>query len=463
MHSGRLTILLALALWSACAQDPVGVLEGEIRDTSGGVVSAAAITVTNHETGLNIKQLSSREGSFHFSLPAGDYDLHASAAGFAAFSASDIRIDISRTVHVPVKLDLATGHAEVNVTGEAVTVDTSQTIGNVVSEKQATDLPLNGRDLTQLGLLQPGVAPMTAGLAQAGGIARSGQAYAVNGQRPESNNYLLDGARNVDSVNGGYALRTPVDAVSEFRILTLNAPAEYGNTSGATTSVVTKSGANDFHGSIYEFLRNNAMDSRNFFAAQTEPLHRNQYGATLGGPIRKDKDFFFAYYEGQRDSEGDTQAAIVPTAAERTGDFSGLTDPSTGQPAPLVNEFTGQPFPGNQIPLSMQSPIAQLAAKLYPLPNIGANVFESTQLRIDQLRPRRLPPGSLFGAGDQLFARYSTSSLSQFDPLPIAGAGVPGFPVTDAIVTNSATASWVHLISPEAVQTARLSFFRNVF
>jgi hypothetical protein len=463
MHSGKLSLLLVLSLWCARAQDPVGVLEGEVRDSSGGVLSAATLTVTNHETGLSIKQLSAREGAFHFSLPAGDYDLRASAAGFAAFSASDIRIDVGRTVRVPIKLEVAAGHTEVNVSGEAVTVDTSQTLGNVVSEKEATDLPLNGRDLTQLGLLQPGVAPMTAGLAEAGGIARSGQAYAVNGQRPESNDYLLDGASNVDSVNGGYALRTPVDAVSEFRILSLNAPAEYGNTSGATTSVVTKSGSNTLHGDVYEFLRNNAMDARNFFASQTEPLHRNQYGGTLGGPIRKDKDFFFAYYEGQRLSDGSTQAAIVPTAAERTGDFSGLTDPSTGQPAPLINYFTGQPFPGNQIPGPAQSPIAQLASKLYPLPNIGTNVFESTQVGSTNYDQGGFRLDHYFGAGDQLFARFSSSSLNQFDPLPIAGAGVPGFPVTDAIITNSATASWVHLISPETVQTVRVSFLRNVF
>jgi hypothetical protein len=463
MHSGKFALLLGLSLWCAHAQDPVGVLEGEVRDASGGAISGAALTVTNHETGLGIKQLSSREGSFHFSLPAGEYDLHATAAGFAAFSASAIRIDIGRTVHVPIKLEVQAGHTEVSVSGEAVTVDTSQTLGNVVSEREATDLPLNGRDLTQLGLLQPGVAPMTAGLAEAGGIARSGQAYAVNGQRPESNDYLLDGASNVDSVNSGYALRTPVDAVSEFRILSLNAPAEYGNTIGATTSVVTKSGSNALHGDVYEFLRNNAMDARNFFASQTEPLHRNQYGATLGGPIRKDKDFFFVYYEGQRDSEGSTQAAIVPTAAERTGDFSGLTDPSTGQPTPLINEFTGQPFPGNQIPASIQSPIAQLASKLYPLPNIGANVFESTQLGSTNYDQGGFRLDHYFGAGDQFFARYSTSHLNQFDPLPINGAGVPGFPVTDAIVTNSATASWVHLISPETVHTARVSFLRNVF
>jgi len=196
---------------------------------------------------------------------------------------------------------------------------------------------------------------------------------------------------------------------------------------------------------------------------RTEPLHRNQYGATLGGPIRKDKDFFFVYYEGQRLSDGSTQAAIVPTAAERTGDFSGLTDPSTGQPAPLINYFTGQPFPGNQIPGAIQSPIAQLASKLYPLPNIGTNVFESTQMGSTNYDQGGFRLDHYFGAGDQFFARYSTSHLNQFDPLPIAGAGVPGFPVTDAIVTNSATASWVHLISPETVQTVRVSFLRNAF
>jgi len=463
MHSGKLTLLLFVSLCGANAQDPVGVLEGDIHDASGGVLSAAALTVTNQETGFSIKQLSGREGSFHFSLPAGEYDLHASAAGFAAYSSSAIRIDVGRTVRVPIKLEVASGHTEVNVSGAAVTVDTSQTLGNVVSEREATDLPLNGLDLMQLGRLQPGVAPITAGLAEAGGISRSGQAFAVNGQRPESNDYLLDGASNVDSVNGGFALHTPVDAVSEFRILSLNAPAEYGNTSGATTSVVTKSGTNNFHGAAYEFFRNNAMDARNFFAAETEPLHRNQYGATLGGPIRKDKDFFFAYYEGQRDSEGKTQAAIVPTAAERKGDFSGLTDPATGQPAPLINYFAGAPFPGNQIPGPAQNPIAQKAELLYPLPNIGTNVFESTQVGVTNYDQGGFRLDHYFGAGDQLFARYSGSTLHQFDPLPIAGAGVPGFPVTDDIVTNSATASWVHLISPRTVQTIRASFLRNKF
>jgi Carboxypeptidase regulatory-like domain/TonB dependent receptor len=454
-----ITIVLFATLLCATAnaQDPIGTLEGQIADPSGALVSDAQVSVHNAQTGLSRTEYSSREGSFHFSnLPVGEYSLTVNAGGFAPFSVSAIRIDIGQVVAYPVALQLELGHDEIRVTALTVMVDTSQTIGNVLSSAEAEDLPLNGRDLTQLGLLQPGVAPMTTGLSEAGGIARAGQAFAVNGQAPESNNYLLDGASNVDSVNGGYAIRIPVDAVSEFRILTLNAPAEYGQTSGATTSVVTKSGSNAFHGDLYDFFRNSAFDARNFFAATTEPLHRNQYGATLGGPLRKDKDFFFLYYEGQRDHAGTTQGGIVPTEAEHSGDFS-------SQP-PLINEFTGQQFPNNMIPASMISPLALKAEQLYPFPNASNQVYESTQIGINNYDQGGFRLDHYFDGGkDQLFLRYSTSRLHELDPLPIAGAGVPGFPVTDDISTNSVTISDVHLISSQTVQTFRASFFRNVF
>jgi hypothetical protein len=442
---------------AAWAQDPIGTLEGQVTDPSAGLVSGAEVIATNPQ-GQKRTTRSASDGSFHLgNLPAGEYSVTVNAAGFAAFSVSPIRVDIGEVVKLPVTLQVAGGHTEVNIAAEAALLDTSQTIGDVVTSGQATDLPLNGRDLTQLGLLQPGVAPMTAGLLQAGGIARSGQAFAVNGQRPESNNYLLDGASNVDSVNGGYALRVPVDAISEFRILTLNAPAEYGNTSGATTSMVTKSGTNEFHGVLYDFLRNNAFDARNFFASTTEPLHRNQYGATLGGPVRRNKDFFFTYYEGQRDTAGQTQAAIVPTKAERGGDFS-------GESAPLINEFTGQQFANNQIPSFLISPIALAAEQYYPLPNIGTNVYESTQIGTNNYDQGGFRLDHYFDNNkDQMFLRYSISTLHELDPLPIAGAGVPGFPVTDDILTNSVTLSDIHLNSGSTIQTFRASFFRNVF
>src|ERR1700683_752202 len=253
----KLALLFVCLCGLVRSQDPIGILEGQATDPSLAAVNGAQVTVQNAQTGQRQSTSTSRQGTFRFSnLPVGEYLLSVSAQGFAPFSASAIRIDVARVVNYPVQLQIASSHNEVSVVGDAATVDTSSALGNVVSEREATDLPLNGRNLMQLGLLQPGVAPMTAGLAEAGGILRSGQAFAVNGQRPESNNYLLDGVTNVDSVNGGFALRTPVDAISEFRILSLNAPAEYGETSGATTTVVTKSGTNSFHGDVYDFFRN---------------------------------------------------------------------------------------------------------------------------------------------------------------------------------------------------------------
>ena len=391
-----LTLLFVCLCGVLQAQDPIGTLEGQVADPSSAVVSGAQVAVQNLQTGLRQTGVTSRQGTFRFAnLPVGDYSLTVAAPNFAPFSASPIRIDVGRIVNYPVQLEIASSSTKVDVQAQTATIDTSTALGNVVSEREATDLPLNGRDLMQLGLLQPGVAPVTAGLAEAGGILRSGQAFAVNGQRPESNDYLLDGVTNVDSVNGGFAIRTPVDAVSEFRILSLDAPAEYGGTSGATTTVVTKSGGNSFHGDAYDFLRNDAFDARNFFSPTTQPLHQNQFGATLGGPLRRNKDFFFVYFEGQRDNQGESQAAIVPTAAERTGNFSGLVDPSTGLPVPLINEFTGQPFPGNQIPSVMLSPIGLAAAKLFPLPNGPQNVYQTTQMETDNYNQGRLPVRSL--------------------------------------------------------------------
>lgn len=449
------------------AQDPTGTLEGQISDPSGAMIAGAAVTITNAGTGFTATQKSSGSGTYRFSyLPVGAYRLTVSMRGFALYDATGIRVDVDRVVNLPVKLEVAGNRESIEISAVAATVDVSSTLGNVIGSHDAIDLPLNGRNVTQLGLLQPGVAPLTFGLLQAGGIARANQAYAVNGEPPESNNYLLDGATNVDSVNGGFAIRIPPDAITEFRILTSNAPAEYGETSGATTTVVTRSGSNAFHGDLYDFLRNNSFDARNFFSVNTEPLHQNQFGATVGGPVRHDKDFFFAYYEGQRDRQGETRTAIVPTAAERSGNFSGLTD-SNGNPEPLINEFAGQPFTYNgvegQIPPFLLNPISLKAESLIPLANIGPSLFSSTQILTNNYDEGGGRLDHYFGNSDQIFARYSFSTQHELDPLPINGSGVPGFPVANDITTNSATVSYVHLFSPSLVQTARLAFFRNVF
>jgi hypothetical protein len=448
----------------AFAQDTTAVLEGQVADSSGSVLVGATVQATNEANGYSRTQSTTTSGSYHLILPAGDYQLRVSAPNFSTYVRHGIVLNVSQSARVDVQLQVTREKDIVEVHADALLVENgSNAIGNVVTERELVDLPLNGRNFTQLGLLQPGVAPMTQGLALAGGSLRSGQAYAVDGQRPESNNYLLDGATNVNRVDGGYALKTPVDAIQEFRILTETAPAEFGGTSGATTTVVTRSGSNAFHGDLYEFLRNDALDARNFFAAQVEPLKQNQFGATLGGPVRKDRDFFFVYCEGFRNIEGITQGATVPSDAQRNGDFSGLKDPQTGQPVPLINEFTGQPFPNNMIPPQAIDPLAQSLVSFYPHANAGPNLFITTQTMTNGADQGGGRFDHIFSVRDQLSLHYAQSSSSNVNPLSTAGANVPGFPVGEDIDTYAATISETHLFSGATLNNVRAAFFRNAF
>lgn len=452
------TLVFALALCAcAQAQDTSATLEGQITDASGSVVAGATIRVAGAGTGYARVQTSNRAGAYHLSVPVGEYELRVSAPNFAEYVRTGIQLDVSQTARVDIQLQVARQKDVVSVSGAAPLVDAgSNTIGNLVTGRELLDLPLNGRNFTQLGLLQPGVAPMTAGLAEAGGSLRAGQAYAVNGQRPESNNYLLDGVTNVNRVDGGYALKTPVDAIQEFRILTETAPPEFGGTSGATTTVVTRSGSNELHGTIYEFLRNDALDARNFFAAQVEPLKQNQFGATLGGPLRRNRDFLYGYYEGFRNVQGVTQNATVPSDAERAGNFS-------GEPQPLINEFIGQPFPNNQIPASMLNATALNLVNFYPHANAGPNLFVTTQTMRNSADQGGARFDHIFNERDQLALHYAHAVSSNLDPLSIAGANVPGFPVGEDIGTQSAAISETHLFSGTTINVLRAGFFRNVF
>ncbi|MGC4053801.1 MAG: TonB-dependent receptor [Paludibaculum sp.] len=461
MRNALCLFVLSAAVW---AQDTGAVLEGQVTDASGGVIAGAVVNATERTTGLARSQSTTNAGAYHLVLPVGEYDLSISAPNLSEFKQSGIVLNVSRTVRVDVQLQVAGSKTSVNVSAAATLVDSSSnTIGNVVSGRELVDLPLNGRNFTQLGLLQPGVAPMTAGLAEAGGSLRAGQAYAVNGQRPESNSYLLDGVSNVNRVDGGFALKTPVDAIQEFRILTQTAPPEYGGTAGATTTVVTRSGGNDVHGTVYEFLRNDKLDARNFFASKTETLKQNQFGVTLGGPLRRNRDFLFGYYEGFRNRQGVTRGATVPSDAQRAGDFSGLRDPQTGQPVPLINYFTGQPFPNNQIPTQAMSPVALKIMEFYPHANAGPNLFITTQTMHNQSDQGGLRFDHRFNDRDQFAAHFTRSASSNLDPLSVAGANVPGFPVGEDITTTRAALSETHLFSGATVNNLRAQFFRNVF
>ena len=452
-------LVLISAPFGLQGQDPRGAIEGEIADKTGGGIALARVSARNLDTGLAMEVLTPASGLFRLPLlPIGQYSLTVEAAKFAGYVQQPIQVNVSQTLRVDVQLQLASVQETVNVTGDASLLDSStNTLGKVVSGREVLDLPLNGRNFTQLGLLQTGVAPLTAGVLTGGGTLRQGQAYTVNGMRPESNLYLLDGAQNINRMDGGYALKTPVDAISEFRILTQSAPPEYGGTSGATTSVVTRAGGNRYHGTLYEFLRNDGLDARNFFSQRVEPLKQNQFGGTLGGPVKNDRLFFFGYYEGFRNKQGVTNSATVPTAQQRTGDFTGLG-------TPLINFAAGGvPLPGNQIPAQAINPVATNVLAMYPLGNVSPSIYRSTVVGTNFFDQAGARADFNASAKDQLFARYSYSGGYDINPVSVRGTDVPGFPTRDNITTHSGVLSSAHLFSPSMSNSLRATFFRYLF
>jgi len=441
------------------AQDAIGSLEGHISDKSGAVVAHASVVLKNIETNAVRTQASDAEGLYRFvQLTVGHYSLTVKAAGFARYSQSPIDITVSQTSRVDIPLALASVSESIVVTDAPASIDTStNTLGKVVTGREVLELPLNGRNFAQLGLLQTGVAPLSTGVTIEGGSLRQGQSYAVNGQRPEGNNFLLDGVQNVNRMDGGYALKIPIDAIAEFRILTNTAPPEYGGNTGSTTSVVTRAGGNDFHGTAYEFFRNDALDTRNYFSAEVEPLKQNQFGVTVGGPIRKDRLFFFSYYEGFRNRQGITTSAAVPTAAQKTGDFSGIGHP-------LINFAAGGiPFPDNQIPPEDFDPVAVNVAALYPDGNVtpsiytatvvGANDFDQTGIRFDYHQNDK----------SQFFGRYSYFTGYNINPVSVRGSDLPGYPTRDDFTANSLVGGHTYLLSSNVTNSIEGSFFRYEF
>ena len=452
------------------AQQITGGIVGTVVDPSGAVVSSASVTARRPETGLTRTTITDHDGSYVLlELPVGHYQLQVEARGFQTYVQQGITLNVNETATIPVHLAVGAESQRVEVEADAQLIQsTVTTLGKTVLEREVLDLPLNGRNFTQLGLLQPGVVPLTPGVSAAGGSLRAGQSYAVNGQRPESNNFLIDGANNFNGVDGGFVLRPPVDAITEFRILTHNATAEFGQSLGSTTNIITRSGTNRFHGALWEFFRNDVFDATNYFAAKTEPLKQNQFGATFGGPIRKDKTFFFVYYEGFHNRQGETDSSTVPSAAERQGDFSAICPEGfsfgfcNNQNHQLFNILSHQPYPNNQLPQPFNSISAGLL-KYFPLPNNGLNVFTSTQVVRQDSNQGGVKIDHTLSPFDVLNLRYSISDGSQFNPIPTSGSTVPGFPVDQDQRAQNIVAQETHTISPSMIAIFRLSFLRNKF
>ena len=441
-----IAILIALA-GSAYSQTVGASLRGTVTDSTGAALPGATVSIVNVATGASRDLVTDGAGRYTAPiLPPGDYELHVTLTGFQPQARRGLRLAVGQDAAIDIRLDVGTVAEEVTVTGSAPGVDlTSGAVSGLVTDRQIRDLPLNGRSFQQLALLQVGVtAALAAGNDVVGGRTPK---ISINGARPEQNNFLLDGT----DINNVYN-KTPgsvagvllgVDAVLEFQVLTNAYSAEFGRSAGGVINAVTRSGANVVHGSAFEFHRNSALDARNYFDPKDKPIpdfHRNQFGATIGGPLRRDRTFYFGAYEGLIERLGITGVTNVPDANARNGMLPGGRQVALH---PAVPRYIQTFFPES----NGRNIGGGIAEYLYTLTQPTDEHFG--QLRVDHK----------LGDNDQLFARYTISN-GKVDRQPI---NKPPVAFTKESSRNQyLTAEHQHLFSPAFLNTARFGINRSV-
>jgi hypothetical protein len=460
----KIKTLLALVLCvsffnlSIYAQSDKASVRGIITDPAGARVAKARITLTRKENNETRSIISDEEGAFSISfLPLGAYRFETEADGFKKY-VRDIELRVNQELRLDFSLVI-----NLQNTGDVFTQPPSDlnkdsaSLSTVIDNRQVTGLPLDGRNFLELVLLSPGAVPAAPGSA---GSVRGDFAFSINGGREDSNNFLLDGAFNVDPKLNTFGVKPPVDAIREFEVLSHSYDSSFGRNAGAQINIVVKSGGNDFHGSAYEFFRNGALDARNYFAQKDQDApeyNRNQFGGSLGGRIIKDKTFFFGDYEGTRIREGITRLTTVPTSAERNGDFSQSFF------AKPINPFTQQPFPGNTIPSLFINPIGRAIANLFPLPNRNAAFgnFVSSPIQRDRTHQFDARLDHSLSSISTLVARYSCADRKLFEPFggPTFSA-IPGFGNDVARRAQNAMLANTHIFSPVFINEARFAFNR---
>ncbi|MDQ2839948.1 MAG: TonB-dependent receptor [Acidobacteriota bacterium] len=484
-----LTLLGALTLPRiAPAQLASAALNGTVVDPTGAAVANAKMILARVDTGVSLDTVTDASGHYEFPIvqPA-FYRLSAEAQGFKKTIRERFELQVGQTAEVNLTLALGNVNQSVEVTAASPQLETeTSALGTVVDTKLVQDLPLNGRNFVQLATLTPGVNGT--GYSVSGTIMsgtrpddrRPGTEIFSNGNREGSNDYLYDGTDDNERLTLSITLRPPIEAIREFKVQTNLFSADAGRNSGALVDVITKSGTNDIHGSAFEFLRNSFMDARNFFNAAGTPFPSfkfNQFGGSLGGPVVHNKTFFFVDYEGFRESSLNTQVVTVPTLAERSGNFAGLSpiyDPLTTTQIPGTNAYTRAQFPGNAIPANRFDALAATLVNAYPLPqkatainNYTSNILQTQQwdqgdVRIDQQ----------ITANDSLFARWSTQYTSTVVPSTYPPTTLPGisgpislgnedsFAGTSFTPDQQAAASYIHIFSPKLVNELRAGFNR---
>lgn len=436
------------------AQAVTGTIHGSAIDPSGAGVPGATVRATNTLTGEVHTRITDEVGDYLFpAVPVGQYRLEAEMIGFKKFVREGITLSVNRNARVDVTFEIGEFSEESRVMGDVPLVDTYQVqIGGLVDSQRVNDLPLNGRNVYDLVTILPGVSGTRLPTVQ----DNDGNFLTVNGSRTRHSTFMLDGGFNNELWrNSGNAAPNP-DAVQEFRLLTSNFNAEYGRSPGAVINVVTKSGTNQWHGSAFEFLRNDKLNARNFFRPTVEPLRQNQFGGTFGGPILRNKTFFFASYEGLRiRSTAFRNSGLMPTVAERRGDFSTSRQPPRD---PVIRT----PFPGGIIPPSMLDPVAlRILETFVPLPNTADG-------RLEVSKPTKSNSDQILAKIDyELTANHKLSGsfflLQGSTAEPFAGVSmIPDYsPLDNTLHQRNVVVGEDWILSPMALNQFRFSYSRH--
>jgi hypothetical protein len=461
-----LALVVCLFVQTAAAQTITATITGTVTDPSGAVIPNARVTATNTATNVTFEAQTTQAGVYNLLfLPVGEYNLNVTAQGFKTARLGPFRLEVNQTARIDPKLEVGDTTQTVEVTAVAPILQTDSTqTGDTLSSNKLTSLPLNGRNFVSLTLLMPGaVSPNPTGM-----NSRFGARPYVNGNREQTNNFMLDGVDVNDSIDNRVGYSPNVDALEEVRVLTGNAAAEFGNAGGATVMLQIKSRTNEFHGNVFEFLRNSKLDANGFFrnrnvnTATRTAFKRNIFGGTLGGPIVRNKAFFFVDYEGtMARAEGPATASVAPLAW-RQGDLSQF-------PQTIIDPLTGEPFPNKQIPLSRFSPVARYLfanPELYPLPNqagvgnlgVSGNYASSTASKVDN-HQADAKVDYRFSDKDNLMGRWS---IGRYDAPTSKGALPTTLVGAQSGPTQSAVVNWVRTFSPSVVNEARVAFSRVV-
>ena len=465
--------LLALSILAVTGlgQNIRGTILGTVRDESGAVVHGAKVTAKQPATGLVREETTNDLGEYLFAqMPVGTYNVSAEQSGFKKVDHENVLLEVDARVRVDFALAVGAVTETLSVEASAPVINTdSATVGNVIDNKQVTELPLNGRNPMQLVTLVPGANNGVKGSQN----QTQGGSFSMNGAREQANNFLLDGIDNNDLAINQQVVPISPDAMDQFKIEESTYTAEFGRSGGAQVNYTTKSGTNQFHGVLYEYLRNADLDAKNFFdkpsPASIPPYKRNQFGASIGGPIKKDKTFFFFNWESTRVRQSLTKVGTVPTAAMKNGDFSALL-PNTIIYDPNSLNATGQrtPFSGNMIPSTDFSKVGQAILALYPNPNAPNNAssgfYNSTQPLDDDFNQYTGRIDHRFNDSDSLFGRYSfydENRFNTFDPFCAGSHNLPGYGCNTLNGGQGFLLGEIHLFGTTMVNELRLGFNRT--